>query len=290
MQGDHAAAFTFHERSLKLHRRLGNPMSIAYALSNLGNIAAEVGDFERARTCHQEAAELHRLLGNEAEQAGASIHLAEILDRQGHESEARELFERTLSTMDDLAERTAPGGRAFVRWLLAYGMSLHASTALRREDLALARQLALRALFIYRDVGDAREGARILALLAEIAHAQGDTSAAIELLLEALTTRHATRDRPGLADALERLATVAQPLDPDRACRLLGAADLLREQMGTPVPTRERPRREQLLATLRSILGPDQFRAAFDAGRRRTLTDAVADASALATEAAIRPR
>jgi predicted ATPase len=291
MQGDYAAAFALHEESLDLHRRLGDASSIALALSNLGNVAMELGDYARARACHEETASLQRMLGNHAEDAGASLHLAEILERQGDIAGAWAIFETTLAKLDDLAERSAtPGERGFVRWLLGYGLSMYASAALRSGDLPHARQLALRALFVYRDVGDAREGARVLAQLADVTSAQGDARAATALLLEALVTRHGSGDRPGIASTLERLAEITAPIDPERAGRQLGAAEALRAQMGTPVPARDSGRHDQLRATLLTLLGPRRFEAMLEAGRQQTLAEAVADASAQANEDARPPQ
>lgn len=285
MQGDHAAAFAFHEESLAVHRQIGNARSVAYALSNLGNVALELSDYARARACHEEAATLHEMLGNDLEKAGTSLHLAEILDRQGEHDNGSALFEASLTTIERLIDRSADAGeRAFVTWVFGYALSMYASAALRRHDLALARQLALRALFVYREVGDAREGARVLALLADIADAQGDPGAATALLLEALATRHGTGDRPGIAATLERLARVVAPIDLERAGRLLGAAEALRGQMGTPLPTRERAIHDEVRSTLLRALGRRRLEAALETGRIQTLTEVVADASAIADQ------
>lgn len=166
---------------------------------------------------------------------------------------------------------------------------MYASATLKHGDLQLARQLALRALSVYRELGAGREGARILALLADIADAQGDASAAISLLLEALAMRHDTGDRPGIAGTLERLAMVAAPIDAERAGRLLGAAEGLGDQMGTPVPTRQWARHDELRSALQATLGPRRFEIMRETGRLRTLAETVADASAMTGPQATRP-
>jgi len=289
MQGDYAASFALHEESLAVHRQLGNASSVAYALSNLGNMAVELGDFERARALTEEAAGLHRMLGNNPEQVGASLHLAEIADRLGDEPTANALFQETLTALEELADRNADAReRAFAKWLLGYGLSLYASAMLKHGNFQHARTLALRSLFTYREVGDGREGARVLTLIADVADSQGDAAAAVSLLLEALATRHAMGDRPGIAGTLERLATLAARTDPDRAVRLLGSAEALREQMGTPLPVTERGRHDELRWSLQAGLGV-RYDAALDTGRRSTLAQAVEDASAITEQSAIRP-
>ena len=291
MQGDYAASFAFHEESLALHRRLGDAPSVAFALSNLGNVAVELEDYERARACHEEAAELLRVLGNEPEQAAASLHLADIADRLGDEAGARRRFAETLTTLEELIDRTPnPAERPFARWLFGYGLSMYAAAALRHDDFELARKLALQSLFVYRDLGDGREGARVLTLVADIASRQGDEGAATSLLLEALATRHAMGDRPGIAATLEHLAMVAKSIDPERAARLLGAAEGLREQMGTPLPVRDRGRHEVLARELRAALGAPRYGEALEVGHQATLPQAVADASGIASRPATPPR
>jgi tetratricopeptide (TPR) repeat protein len=291
LQGDYAAAFAFHQESLRQHRELGSLRSIAYALSNLGHVAGELQDYERARAYYDEAGRLHRMHGHYPEQAGASMHLAEILDQQGDVAEARALFDVAMTTLGELADHAVDADeRAFVRFLLGTGLTFYASAMLRHNDLARARQLALRALFVYRDLGAAREGAHVLALLADVADAQGDRGAAISLLLEALATRHQTGDRPGIAATLERLAMVVAPIDAQLAGLLLGAAEALRERMGTPLPRVERARHDELQAFLEAELGYGSFEAALETGRRRTLSEIVADASAMTSQPPIRPR
>ena len=281
MQGDNAASFGLHEESVALHRSLNDPPSLAYALSNVGNVATELGDLEAARAYHQEAASIHGSLGNDAQQAGASLHLAEIIDRQGNVEGARALFESTLENLERLTEGSSNGQRAFATWLLSYGLAMYASAVLKRGDWPLARTLALRSLFLYRRLGDGREEARILALLADVSEAQGDSSAPISLVLEALVKRHSMGDRPGIAAALEHLARLAARIDPARAARLLGAADDLREQMGTPVPARERTHLQELRVTLRSALPREGYESAIELGRRATVADTVTEASAI---------
>jgi non-specific serine/threonine protein kinase len=282
MQGDYAASFALHEESVALHRALDDPISVAYALSNLGNVATELGDLEAARSFHQEAASLHRDLGHEPERDGASLHLAEIIDRQGDVDGARALFESTLENLERLAEGPGDAGqRTFATWLLSYGLAMHAAAVLKHGDRALARTLALRSLFIYRRLGDGREEARILALLADVSDAQGDSSAAIALVLEALSKRHALGDRPGVAAVLEHVAKLAARIDPARAAHLLGAAEALREQMATPVPMREQAEHEKLRSTLSSALSAETYDEAIQAGRLATLADTVTEASGI---------
>ena len=77
--------------------------------------------------------------------------------------------------------------------------------------------------------------------------------------------RRAEDDRPGIATCLEGLATVAAgPGRPERAARLLGAAEALRRAIGSPMPLVERPASEAAARTARTALGEAGFAAALD--------------------------
>ena len=70
---------------------------------------------------------------------------------------------------------------------------------------------------------------------------------------------------------------------PERAARLFGAAEGLREVMGAPLPPADRAGRDRSVAAVRSALGEEAFAAAWAEGRAMSLEAAVA--FALAEEA-----
>ena len=73
---------------------------------------------------------------------------------------------------------------------------------------------------------------------------------------------------------------------PERAARLFGAADVLRESVGVPLPANERADHERYVDAVRAALGDESFAAAWDAGRALRLDEAIAEALALAQELA----
>ena len=62
---------------------------------------------------------------------------------------------------------------------------------------------------------------------------------------------------------------------PDRAARLLGAADALRQAIDTPLPAHEAADRNDTVAGCSAALGEEPFHAAFEAGAALPLVDAV---------------
>jgi len=74
--------------------------------------------------------------------------------------------------------------------------------------------------------------------------------------------------RDDLAASLDLLGGIAcDKSQPERAARLLGAADGLREAIGTHVPPSRRGERERDLARTRAALGSARFATAWEAGR-----------------------
>jgi DNA-binding CsgD family transcriptional regulator len=91
-----------------------------------------------------------------------------------------------------------------------------------------------------------------------------------------------TGDTWYLASPLSGLASVAAlTSEPERAGRLLGAVDALRERSGAHVFPTEGRRSERATAEARGALGDEAFTRAYAAGRAMTLEQAVAEAIAL---------
>jgi hypothetical protein len=78
---------------------------------------------------------------------------------------------------------------------------------------------------------------------------------------------------PPLLDAFGYLATVTNK--PERAARLFGAAELLREQVGTPIPSVYRNDYEEYMLCVHTQLDDTTFNAAWEAGRALTLEQAI---------------
>jgi hypothetical protein len=104
-------------------------------------------------------------------------------------------------------------------------------------------------------------------------------------LRECLIGLRETRQWIGIPDRLDTLARVTARLGrPDRAARMLGAAEALREVMGMRAFARsadyQRTDYEDVLAATRAALGDEAFASAWAEGRMMTVEDAVAYALA----------
>ncbi len=105
-----------------------------------------------------------------------------------------------------------------------------------------------------------------------MAAVQGDHVAARALFEESLAIAREVGYKLDIAFYLEGLAAVVTAQgEPAWAARLWGAAETLREAMGTPIPPVYRARYERSVSAARAQLGEKAFAAAWAEGRALTL-------------------
>ena len=160
-------------------------------------------------------------------------------------------------------------------WTIAMATFNLAYVSLSLRDYPRAREEMGSALALFRPLDDRYGVARSLTGLGAIAVHSDDTDAAIAPLRESLTI--AIGDREGPAWALELLGDALAPTDPEGAARLLGAAEILREELGITIVDAEVEPHQRAVARLGSTgAATAAVAAAWTAGRRLTLSDAVA--------------
>jgi non-specific serine/threonine protein kinase len=95
-----------------------------------------------------------------------------------------------------------------------------------------------------------------------------------------------------MAECFEALAAIATTVGhPERAARLLGAADRLRTSIGAPLSPTQETDQGRALATARAKLGSTAFAKAWATGQASSLEEAVSEALSLTppTNASARP-
>ena len=78
-----------------------------------------------------------------------------------------------------------------------------------------------------------------------------------------------------IAESLEGLAAVMADDQPRIAARLLGAAEVMRDTSGAPVPAVEEKRYAAIVSRVRSRLSDVTFRAGWNAGRALSVNGAI---------------
>jgi Tfp pilus assembly protein PilF len=145
-------------------------------------------------------------------------------------------------------------------------------------DPDTAAQLLEEALAVATELGDRHCATLALLNLARLARDQGDPAAADALYRRAMPVAQGEDVPPtdSAATWLEGVGAIAVADGrPERAAQLLGAADALRQAIGTPLPAHEAADRNDTIAGCSAALGEERFRTAFDSGAGLSLADAV---------------
>ena len=144
-------------------------------------------------------------------------------------------------------------------------------------DYPGARSLYEECLANWREMGYRFGMAVALSNLGNLVFAQGEYPAAGALHQEGLLIRRALGDRRGIAYSLEGLASVVAARDSSlHAAGIWGAAERLREEIGSPLSPNERPHYDRHVVAARAALGDDAaFDRAWQGGRELMLEQAI---------------
>lgn len=266
-QGDYPPARARSEESLAIRRQLGDRKGMASSLNILGNVALGQGDFASARALFEESLAIDRELGDRRGIAAMLSNLGNVAYEQADYPAARALHEESLAIIRELGDR---GGIAII--LACLGLA-----ACGEKDYPAARRRLEESLAIGRELGDRLAMASSLTFLGYLADEQGDFAPALALYQEGLAIQRELGDMGGVPASLEGLAAVVAALGKALcAVRIWGAAERLREEIGSPLSPNELPGYDRRVAAARSVLGDDAaFDRAWREGRALTLTRAI---------------
>jgi predicted ATPase/DNA-binding SARP family transcriptional activator len=169
--GDHDGARERYEQTLAIARELGDEDAIARGYSDLGTVAAAVGDLETAVGLLEESAARFRAIGERR-------RLAIVLANLGHVAAQRDDYETSIAvTTEALAIQQELGDKQTESVsLLNLGTS-----ALETGDHAAARDWLERCLALALELGYKEVLAYALAALVRMQAAEGDHRAAARL-------------------------------------------------------------------------------------------------------------
>ena len=109
-----------------------------------------------------------------------------------------------------------------------------------------------------------------------VAFVQGEFDQARTLQLEALTLGRRLSNRPWLARGVVNFALIAAATNaPERAAKLFGAAEVMREQFNQQLPPNDRDFNARYIADVTASLGSERFSAAWAVGRAMSLDEAI---------------
>lgn len=264
-QGDYQAARELHETGLARGREAGDKFSIAASLANLAIVADHLGLYDRAAAWCRDSLTIFREIGDQRGTAFALSFLGTLASDQGDHAAARPLLEESLSLQRQLGDRVG-----MANTLVGLGL-----VAREQGDLDTARRFLSESLSVRRELGNKHGVAASLHALAHVADRQGNRREAGAQFAESLVIRRALGDKVGIAECLEGLARTAGP---ERAVRLLAAAEAIRRALASSRRPADQRDFDGLLAAARSALGEPAFRAAWTTGDAMTPEQAADEA------------
>jgi predicted ATPase/DNA-binding CsgD family transcriptional regulator len=273
-QGNFPGAEDLAQEGLALARRLGDQDAAAQAVNALGNVAFTRGQHADAVAWFDEAVALGRAVGDDDRLLNGLTNLAMALTVTADFGRAQESADEALA----LSRKTQR------RYWEAIALARQGMVARHRGDLDAASARYDEALTMLGD-GNARAMAGVLWDAADVARELGDLSRAAAYLHASLVRRWAWMQRRGIAECLAALAELAVLTERhEPALRLFGAAEALRIEIGILDSWHFQPRRATAQAAARRALSKAASDAAFAAGQRMPLAEAIDLATAIAEE------
>ncbi len=267
IQGELAEARSLHEQALAMQQGLCDCEGVARSHFNLGLVTMDEGDHTLAQRFFEQSLAIRRELGDAWGIAASLSNLGAIASEQGEYVSARKLIEESLAIQRNLGDQ-----RGVATSLTGLGVITS-----EEGDLVLARRLLEESLALQRVLGDKRGIATSLVNLGMLAVDQCENGDAHDALTECLTLCCELKDKFTAAHALEELARLAYvQQQPERAIRLYGIVEALRERIGTPRPPNGRVKHDCVIKDLRTALGEEKFRGAITLGRIRSLEQVIA--------------
>lgn len=229
-----------------------------------------IGDHWRTKSLAEEALALAREMGDQKSIASALGSLASVAHADGDVPRATALHEEALATLGEADLQDASP-------TILYNLALLLS---EQGNYPRASSLLTTALAICEATGDKTRMGWMYRAQGVVALHQGYYEQAARLFRESLSLLWEVGEKLGIAEAFELLASVAAerqhaPGNAQRAARLFGAAELLREEIGSPTEVPDAAEYDRRITRARDLVGEPVFAAAWAEGRTMTLEQAV---------------
>jgi tetratricopeptide (TPR) repeat protein len=186
---------------------------------------------------------------------------------QGDFRAAREYVEEALLISRELNDRFA----------IAASLNRLGDLARMEGNYAAAQMLFDESIAIFRKLGNRNAVSNSLTNLGAVTFADGDHRTARAYFVEALSTAQKFGGKIVISHSLDGFAALAfERGDPQRAARLAGAAEELRQVIGFKREPAETRFRDVYLTRLRQTLSEPALAVAFEEGRKLKLDEAIA--------------
>ncbi|MGC1759589.1 MAG: tetratricopeptide repeat protein [Candidatus Cybelea sp.] len=257
------------EQAIALQRAIGDEAGLSASLTSLGIILQFRGEYDQAQDAHVESLGIRRRIGDDAGVATSLSNLSSVAFSKNDLALAASLGNDSVAIYRRLGHESG----------LAHALMKIGLAAAGERNYQRAEELFNECLRMHRKVGNTGSMIYSLVNLGAVAHKRGDYELALARYHEALEMLDAMPNKSALTKAFEDLALTTAALgDPSRAARLLGAADVLRRSIGSPMSPAERLEYETEAGSVRRMLGDDVFDVQWRIGASVTLQRAIEEA------------
>ncbi|HEX8600915.1 MAG TPA: tetratricopeptide repeat protein [Chloroflexia bacterium] len=269
LMGQYNEARKHLDESLRIRMELGDKQGVVMSGLDLGRVLLRQGNYKEAEKIYNEARRIAKEIGYKVGEGWATGHLGDIKLYQDASPDYTNVVSLLLESIEvfESVERPYRKGR---RWALnALGKA-----ALLKGDIAGARNRFQQSRDL--EASYEKEGtAGSLEGLACVALQEGDPAAAQSLLGQSLRLRKKLGDVYGIIEGLEYSALAHAPSAPQIATQQFGATTAAREALALPIPPVLKLKYDSVVAHCRASLSDADFTAAWQAGIRMSLDDAV---------------
>ena len=253
----HGAAAIFETSRRRRRRRPG-------AAPDRARSRAQQGEYPQAVASYEASLQIRERLGDKAGMAGLLSNLGIVSEYSGDPVAARRYHEQALELRTQLDDRRG----------IAVSLTNLGTIAVLEHDYEAARRAFEEAMRLNREVGDPWMVANADNNLGNATRGLGEYEAAQRHYADSLRAYREYDDRWALAFLVEDIGQLAALRgDGERAFELVGAADALRDEIGTPRAPGLEEELERALAPARRAIGGVAASEARARGRALTVTE-----------------
>jgi len=248
----------------------------ARTLNYCGVLAYAQGDLAQAQTYLETGLEMSRSQGKEAEIAFALNSLGMVMYNQSKKAAALALYEESLEIRRRLNDKA---GIAATLNNLGYILMHAESSVMHKESFMRAQACFEESLALREELGDEAGRADSLGGLGYLAREQSDPRKAIRYMRESLELSVRMEHYRVVIKLMDSFGIFAiEQGNAIRGVPLTGAASALRTVIGLSDLPSMITYREKHFVQARRQLGEEAFQAAYAAGQKFTLEEAIAEA------------
>jgi predicted ATPase len=233
-------------------------------------MASLQGDWPAAKRLSEDCHQLSLQIGEPLLAARSLLTLGRVTVAEGDHVRAYSLLEEAVELAAEIGDATTLG---MAHFNLGYA-------ALSADDYVRARKEIQAAREHFDENADLYGTSRSLALLGSVALQEGRPGEAVAHLRQSLEISRTVGDQDDIAWALQLLGVAASESQTEKAARLCGAAEVLREKLGVSLSGTELALHERAVSSLQSALDAETLATAWAIGRALALAQAIEQALA----------